>query len=93
MLKLRYANDNVGLQNQHLLFAQWTLFVFTIAIYNFCTHNCKGYPDKIQIFHNTNRTKYNTKIKTKTKYKSDKMQKYKHEQIQKDKIQIAKIQV
>ena len=86
-----------SLQNQHLLFAQRTLFLYTIAIYNFCTHNCKGYPDKKQIFHNTNGTKYNTKIEKKkiqkwenskktnmTKYKrrKDKLPKYNCNKIQ-----------
>ena len=54
-----------------------------------------GYLDKLQIFHNTNKTKYNTKIQTKwntkeTKCKNSKIQTWqnKKRQIQKEKIQM-----
>ena len=60
-----------------------------------------GYLNKIQIFHNTNRTKYNTKIQTiqntnMTKFntfkiqaqQNTKIQKHKCNIIQKDKTQI-----
>ena len=98
VLKLRYANDNVGLQNPYILFAQWTLFDYTIAIYNFCTHSCKGYPLKIQTFHNKNRTKYNTKIKTKQntkvpKCKNSNMTKYRRRKYKLQKYKCNKIQM
>ena len=54
------------LHNGHSLFTLLQSTTFA------CT--CKGYPDKIQTFHNTNRTKYNTKIKTKQKWQNAKIQ-------------------
>ena len=48
--------------------------------------------DKIQMFNNTNRTKYNRRRQNTNRTKC-KRTKYKHDRIQKNKIQIAKIQM
>ena len=62
LLYAQIVNSNVALEinifclhNGHFLFTLLQSTTFA------CT--CKGYPHKIQTFHNTNRTKYNTKIK------------------------------
>ena len=52
----------------------------------------EGIRDKIQMFHNTNRTKYNKKYKIQMFHNTNRT-KYKHDIIQKNKIQIAKIQM
>ena len=48
--------------------------------------------DKIQMFHNTNRTKYNRRRQNTNRTKC-KRTKYKHDRIQKNKIQMVKIQM
>ena len=72
-LYAQIVNSNVALEiNIFCLHNGHSLFTFLQSTTFACT--CKGYPHKIQTFHNTNRTKYNTKIKTKQKWQNAKIQ-------------------